>query len=84
MRVICIDATINMQAPNPCKPLFKEGQCLDVEQCSQHMGNYKVLQYPNSPQHGKPVSWRKERFIPLSSIDEKELQKEREVVTVNF
>jgi len=74
MKVICIDASRGKVYGNI--PEFKEGEILTAKQCEIYSIAYTILEYPNNLD-GIPVSWLKERFIPLSEIDEMELIEKR-------
>lgn len=78
-RVVCIDASKGNKSG--CTPSFKEG---DILHCIDRKLNHCIVfEYPicNCPIHnGRTVRkiWRKDRFIPLSNIDETEIVKNRE------
>ncbi len=75
MKVICIDASKGKQSG--LKLPFKEGDILTAIQSAHYPASYKIIEYPYAID-GYPACYTKDRFIPLSTIDETELQQHRE------
>ena len=71
MKVICID-DINHEGN---KTQLKIGETYTASQCPVYPNNYDLLEIPKT-KCGRPVSYRKHMFIPLSSIDETEMIRE--------
>ncbi len=80
MKVICIDgnfiSSITGKKLNKCP---KEGEIVTVIS-KKYIGFYSLKEYPIS-ESGFNAHWNNTKFIPLSNIDEKELIKERELLT---
>ena len=76
MKVMCInDDFLEKDGNEP-----KVGEIVTVVGiCQKYKGNYFLLEYPRCKQ-GIRISFRPNRFAPISDIDEKELIKERELV----
>lgn len=82
MKVICVDAKITSDT----HPMFKnpnliEGNVYNVEfevpaedRYGNYIVSYKLYEFP------PPYAFAKNRFIPLSEIDEMELVNEKELV----
>ena len=77
MKVICIDATGHSAGFIP----IPEGDIVNASQCPVHKDSYDILEYPVDC-YGCPVSYKKYRFVPLSTIDETELIRERKTELV--
>ncbi len=77
MKVMCIK---NGDWKDPDGLIFTGptfGERVTAIDCSMFPNNYIILEYPGEPD-GRKYSYRKHYFIPLSTIDETELLKERE------
>ncbi len=74
MRVICIDDL----AKDGHRLQIKEGEIYTASDCPRK-GYYIIHEYPKYD--GCIVCYEKERFIPLSEIDETELINNKEEVT---
>ena len=70
MRVICIDAKDGVQ--KVASMVLVEGDTYDVYQCPNFPNSYKVVGLLFNPRDGKGISYKKSRFIPLSTTDELE------------
>lgn len=70
MKVICIDDNWLFSDGN--EP--KVGEYVTATQCDTYPNNYDLEEYPlNST--GNPTSFRKYHFIPISNIDETEMER---------
>lgn len=79
MRVICIDDSKGKIYGNT--PTFKSGDELDVLQSYKYDDCYAVIGHEITKE-GKYAHWIKNRFIPLSSIDEIEFERNYKKETV--
>lgn len=77
MRVVCIDASVGKKSGEV--PNFKEGQVCNAIQSPIYKNSYNVLESLYSTD-GRLQSWYKDRFIPLSEIDELELVNKKQLV----
>ena len=75
MKVICIDAKKCHTTGNPVR--LKEGETYEVYD-SPYDDCYIVVGFEICPVSGLRDCYFKDRFIPLSTIDETELLKERQ------
>ena len=75
MEVICIDASCGVADGEI--PIFKEFDVLNVIGVDEKDVSYQLREDATFAD-GQPKYWFKKRFIPLSSIDEKEISKQRE------
>jgi len=75
MKVICIDN-------KPDCPELVEGEVYTARQSDAFADSYKLRECPYDPIDGVITSYRKERFIPLSQIDEMELLEQRQTELV--
>jgi len=71
MRVVCIDGK-----PKESSIILPEGVPLEVSQSLKWDDFYLVHGYEYCPVIKRNVHWHKRRFIPLSDIDEKEMERE--------
>lgn len=80
MKVICIDTSAGTNTG--AIPPFKEMELLTLGPCPFSDSACYVIEYPNDI-NGLIKYWYRYRFIPLSDIDETELIKERELLTIS-
>lgn len=78
MKVICI-TDIHPDRGDKVKQL-KIGEYYTASQCQVYPRNYDIAEVPTF--QGLPVSYRKEFFAPLSSIDETEFERNYNLVTL--
>lgn len=78
MKVVCIDS------PNRndsfVERLLKEVSIYTARQSSWCIDCYQITEVPIDPLDGFLLSFKKDRFIPLSEIDEMELINKNELV----
>lgn len=76
-KVICIDASVGKNFG--IIPKFKEGDILDaLPSFTGDEDYYRIVQHDYEEGAGY-IEWWSRRFIPLSSIDETEILKNREL-----
>jgi len=74
MEVICVDSSQNKSVPDDvkcCAGLLKEGEIYTVIQ--EHRCGYNLLECPHP--YNPRGWWAKSRFIPISNIDENEIER---------
>jgi hypothetical protein len=69
MKVMCIDT--NSSFHDGTEPKYLE--VVTASQCDTYPDNYDLLEYPKD-KAGNTQSFQKKRFIPLSDIDETQMQ----------
>lgn len=73
MRVICIDDRPGIETGET--PPFKSGDILNAMQSVTYKDCYNISEHLFSEDGKSLKSWLKSRFIPLSSIDETEFER---------
>lgn len=74
MKVVCIDSSNRTE--NFAERLLKEGNVYTAHQCACFIDCYQITEVPYDTLDGVFVSFKKDRFIPLSERDETELVNE--------
>lgn len=77
-KVICVDASDRTE--NFASRLLVECNTYMASQCPDFNYCYELLEVMYDPNDGRPVSFKKDRFIPLSEINELELINEKQLV----